>query len=83
MGAIYETFSVCVPLSRNVVGSFAEGYSDDLDDKKYGARYMIFCSRFGGLYTTELYARLYSTLEPLDVNAANFSFPIAHTVISQ
>ncbi len=34
LGAIYETFSVCVHMSRNVVVSFAEGYSDDLDDKK-------------------------------------------------
>ncbi len=35
-------------MSRNVVVSFTEGYSDILDEKKYGARYMIFCSRFGG-----------------------------------
>ncbi len=33
-GAIYETFSVCVQMFRNVVVSFAEGYSDVLDDKK-------------------------------------------------
>ncbi len=37
LGAIYETFSACVHMSRNVVVSFAEGYNDDLEDKKYGA----------------------------------------------
>ncbi len=45
---LYETFSVCVQMSRNVVVSFAEGYSDVLDDKKIRRYYMIFCSRFGG-----------------------------------
>ncbi len=39
--AIYETFSVCVHMSRNVVVSFEEGYRG----------YMIFCSRFGGRAT--------------------------------
>ncbi len=42
-----ETFSVCVQMSRNVVVSIAEGYSDVLDDQKIGAMYMIFCSRLG------------------------------------
>ncbi len=57
-GAIYECFFVCVQMSRNVVVSFAEGYSDVLDDKKIGG-YMIFCSRFGGggLYSRGLYTR--------------------------
>ncbi len=36
-------------MSRNVVVLFAEGYNNDLDDKKGG--YMIFCSRFGMLCT--------------------------------
>ncbi len=44
---IYETFSVCVQMSRNVVVSCVEGYSDVLDNKKTGG-YMPFCSRFGG-----------------------------------
>ncbi len=34
-------------MSRNVVVSFAEGYSKVLDDKKIGG-HMFFCSRFGG-----------------------------------
>ncbi len=55
--AIYESFSVCVHMSRNVVVSFAEGHSDVLDDKKIGG-YMIFCSRFGGvLYSSRGYIR--------------------------
>ncbi len=30
---VYETFYVCVQISRNVVVSFAEGYNDVLNDK--------------------------------------------------
>ncbi len=41
---IFHAFSVCVHMSRNVVVSFAEGDSDDLDDKKIWG-YTIFCSR--------------------------------------
>ncbi len=54
-GAIYEPFSVCVKMSRNVVVSFAEGYSDVLDDKKKIGGYMIFPSRFGGEYSRKVY----------------------------
>ncbi len=43
----HETFSVCVHMSRNVVVSFSEGNSDDMDDKKIGG-YMIFRSGFRG-----------------------------------
>ncbi len=35
-------------MSRNVVVPFAEGYSDDSDDKKIGGGRYDFCSRFGG-----------------------------------
>ncbi len=37
-------------MSRNVVVSFAEGYSDDLDDKKNGGLY-DFLQPIWGLYT--------------------------------
>ncbi len=60
-GAIFETFSVCVQMSRNIVVSFAEGYSDVLDDKKIGG-YMIFCRRFGATSERGLYSGFYSTL---------------------
>ncbi len=55
----YETFSVCVHMSRNVVVSFAEGSSDVLDDKKNVGLYDFF-SRFGGYMRGGLYTRGYT-----------------------
>ncbi len=39
LGIIFDTFSVCVQMSGNVVVSFAEGCSDVLDDTKYRELY--------------------------------------------
>ncbi len=65
-GAIYETFSVCVHMSRNVVVSFAEGYSDDLNDKKNRGLYDFLQPIWGAIYDGGyirggLYTRVYST----------------------
>ncbi len=44
---IYLSIYLCVQMSRNVVVSFAEGYSEVLDDKKIGA-IRFFASDWGG-----------------------------------
>ncbi len=49
-------------MSRNVVVSFAEGYSDDLDDKeKYGAIW-FFAADLGAIYDGAIYVGLYTRL---------------------
>ncbi len=60
-GAIYEPFSVCVQMSRNVVVSFAEGYSDVLDDKKNRELY-DFLQPIRGLYSSRGYIRAWVIL---------------------
>ncbi len=54
-------------MSRHVVVLFAEGYSNDLDDKKNGARYMIFAAELGGraIFQGAIYIRgaIHKTLQ--------------------
>ncbi len=67
-GAMYETFSVYVQMSRNVVVSFAERYSDVLDDKKNGGLYDFLQPirggggyiRAGAIFGRGLYSGFYS-----------------------
>ncbi len=66
--AIYETFSVCIQMFRNVVVSFTEGYSDVSDDKK-DRGYMIFLQPIWGamfeqgLYSSGGYTRAFTVTQ--------------------
>ncbi len=54
-GAAYETFSVCVHMSRNVVVSFAEGHRDNLDDKKNMGLYDFLQPIWGAIHIRDLF----------------------------